>query len=128
MLRMRSTRGLPVLLLVGALGMVGRAQTPATATFEVASIKLNRSGQEWSTFGTSRGGRLTAVNSTVRELVRVVYAVHDFQIEGGPGWFGSERYDIVAKAEGELPPLTAPIPGQDPPLALMMMRSLLAER
>lgn len=50
------------------------------------------------------GGRLVAKNVTVRFLIQQAYGVRDFQISGGPGWIGSERYDINAKAEGATTP------------------------
>jgi uncharacterized protein (TIGR03435 family) len=33
-------------------------------------------------------------------LMTVAYDVRDFQIVGGPGWLATDRFDIVAKAEG----------------------------
>jgi uncharacterized protein (TIGR03435 family) len=38
-------------------------------------------------------------NATLRILLTLAFDVRDFQISGGPGWIGSERYDINAKAE-----------------------------
>lgn len=48
--------------------------------------------------GTSHG-RLTATNVPLRILIQKGFHVKDFQISGGPGWVGTERYDIVAKTE-----------------------------
>lgn len=63
--------------------------------FEVASVKLNHSGN--SSSGEHTGpGRLTITNDTLKDLLRVAYDVKDFQIEGGPRWLDSDRYDIVA--------------------------------
>jgi uncharacterized protein (TIGR03435 family) len=63
--------------------------------FEVASIKPNHSGSGSSGDNTS-GGRLTVQNDSVKELMQLAFGVKDFQIEGGPGWIATERYDIVA--------------------------------
>jgi uncharacterized protein (TIGR03435 family) len=44
-------------------------------------------------------GRFSATNVPLRLLVRMAYGVQDFQIEGGPSWQMSQRFDIIAKAE-----------------------------
>jgi uncharacterized protein (TIGR03435 family) len=127
-MRVTHTGFLTAIVVVGAAGAIVQPQTPASPAFEVASIKVNRSGQNWSTFGNSPGGRLTVINATLRDLLRLVYQVEDHQIEGAPGWTESERYDIQAKAEHDLPPLAAPMPGQPPSPAFLMVRSLLIDR
>lgn len=43
---------------------------------------------------------------------------HDFQVSGGPGWLDSNRFDIVAKAEDDVPLNQK----------RLMLRTLLAER
>ena len=40
-------------------------------------------------------------NTSLRDIVKNVFNLPDFAIVGGPTWFASERYDIVAKAQGE---------------------------
>jgi uncharacterized protein (TIGR03435 family) len=80
-----------------------QGQQPISA-FEVASVKRNPgtpSGR--MTFQASEGGRLTAENMTLRLLIQRAYGVRPFQVSGGPAWIDSERYDIVAKADGPLP-------------------------
>jgi uncharacterized protein (TIGR03435 family) len=71
--------------------------TPPRA-FDVASVKPNLSGGGNFSMGTSRG-RLTATNVPVRMLVLKAFHAKEFQVSGEPGWFGTERYDIVAKIE-----------------------------
>jgi uncharacterized protein (TIGR03435 family) len=93
-------------------------------SFEVASVKQNLSGDNGIRFGMQPGGRFNAVNAPTRELLRFAYMVQNFQIVDAPSWAEDDRYDIVAKAEGDMPP--AP-PGQLGPMQ-MMMRSLLADR
>ena len=44
-------------------------------------------------------GRLTATNVPVRMLVLKAFHAKEFQVSGEPGWFGTERYDIVAKTD-----------------------------
>ena len=90
----------------------------------MASVKPNKSGDGRVMIGMQPGGRFTATNVPLRMLIRNAYRLQDFQIVGAPDWIDSERFDIVAKAEGDVPP--API-GTVGPMQLMM-RSLLAER
>ena len=92
--------------------------------FEVASVKPNKSGENFIRFGLQPGGRFTAQNVPARELIRFAYNVQPFQIEGGPGWLSSDRFDVTAKAEGELPNVG---PGQSGPVQ-QMMQNLLADR
>jgi uncharacterized protein (TIGR03435 family) len=125
-----ATTGLIALAWVVTLGFGGRglrAQSQAPAanpSFEVASVKPNKSGTQQVMLGLQPGGRFTATNAPLRMLIRNAYQLQDFQLVGLPDWASSERFDIVAKAEGDVPP--API-GTTGPIQLMV-RSLLAER
>jgi len=117
---------------LGLLAATARidAQNPAPASpaaspvFEVASVKANKSGEGFIRFGLQPGGRFTAQNVPARELIRFAYNVQPFQIDGGPGWLNSDRFDVTAKAEGDFPPVG---PGQSGPVQ-EMMQNLLAER
>jgi uncharacterized protein (TIGR03435 family) len=72
----------------------------ASLTFEVASIKLNKSdsGQVGFGFG-SKGNRFTASNVPLKLLVRYAYGVNDEQILAAPAWLSSEHYDIEAEVD-----------------------------
>jgi uncharacterized protein (TIGR03435 family) len=98
------------------------AQSPDNPTFDVASVKSNHSGDEESASFVQPGGRYTATNVTLRTLVKSAYGLHDHQLVGGPSWINSERFDIIAKAEG----YTTPSAFRDP--ARLMLRPLLADR
>ncbi|MBM3817996.1 MAG: TIGR03435 family protein [Acidimicrobiia bacterium] len=122
-------------IVVGAQQQVivgGGAPAPGAAvaapsgpmSFEVASVKPNNSGENFIRFGMQPGGRFTAANAPLREIIRFAYALQNFQIVEAPGWIASERFDINAKAEGDVPPGQ---PGTIGPVQLMM-QSLLAER
>ena len=125
-----SSRPVALALLAAAgLGAVVQlqAQTQAQASgpsFEVASVKPNKSGDMRVMFGMQPGGRFTATNAPLVALIRQAYQLQNFQLVGAPDWINNERFDIVAKAEGDVPP--AP-PGTVGPMQLMM-RNLLAER
>jgi len=103
------------------------AQAPPQ--FEVASVKPNKSGDGRVMIGVQPGGRFTATNVPLRLLIRNAYQLQDFQIVGGPDWVGSDRFDIVAKAEADDlgDPFRADQTGQ-PSRGQLMLRALLAER
>jgi uncharacterized protein (TIGR03435 family) len=115
-------------LVTGVLGEPRlRAQAPATTgdpTFEVASVKPNKTGDNGVRIGLQPGGRFITTNTSLRQLVTFAYQLQSFQLVGGPDWMGTDRFDITAKAEGEIPPTP---PGTVGPMQLMM-RSLLADR
>jgi uncharacterized protein (TIGR03435 family) len=120
-------------LVVGALSApLVHAQPPAPAAggpaFEVASVKLNKSGDGRVFFGMQPGGRFTATNVTLRMLIRNAYQLQDFQISGGPGWLASDRFDIVAKGDADFGGPFAAAQRQGPGPLQLMLRALLAER
>jgi uncharacterized protein (TIGR03435 family) len=120
-----------VLALLATAGLAAvvqlQAQTQTQAagpTFEVASVKPNKSGDGRVMIGMQPGGRFTTTNVPLRGLIRQAYQLQDFQIVDGPDWINTERFDILAKAEGDVPPSP---PGTVGPMQLML-RNLLAER
>jgi bla regulator protein BlaR1 len=78
------------------------SQTGNTTTklpvFEVASIKLNKSGEPNVMLMFTPNG-FTTTNAPLREVIRMAYQVPEFQMSGGPAWINSERYDIEAKVD-----------------------------
>jgi uncharacterized protein (TIGR03435 family) len=115
-------------LAVGAQFSVARQNSDGLVggpTFEVASVKPNKSGQPFVSFGIQPGGRFTATNVPLRLLIRNAYQIQDFQVVGGPAWISSDRFDVIAKAEGDIPPAA---PGGPPGPMQFMLRALLAER
>jgi uncharacterized protein (TIGR03435 family) len=109
-----------IILAAAVLNWVVCAQTAPTdhPQFEVASIKPNTSGNGLVMIRPPVGGRFTATNVTLNMLVGLAYKLRPNQISGGPAWAASERYDILAKAEGN--------PAQDQ--LASMVRALLEER
>jgi uncharacterized protein (TIGR03435 family) len=70
------------------------AQKPAA--FEVTSVKVNRSGALQSRGINIAGSRIMGENLPLRTLIQQAYGVLDFQIDGGPKWMDSERFNIQA--------------------------------
>jgi bla regulator protein blaR1 len=83
-----------VIALASLTGAWGQSSSQA---FEVASVKPSRSGGGESNFDSRPGGRLTATNVSLRELIRLAFGVRDYQIARAPGWIDTARYDIDAK-------------------------------
>jgi len=107
--------------------LVGQAQSDQKPlAFEVASIKPNSSGDlEQHIFRTATG--LTVTDMSARELIRFAYLPRQpFQLVGGPSWIGIDRFDMVAKIEGNAPPPTPS--GVEPDALMLAMRTLLADR
>jgi uncharacterized protein (TIGR03435 family) len=117
----------------GAQDRTPPAQAPVAAasgaTFEVASVKQNKSVGELRNWQALPSGRFTATNMPLRALIRLAYGSNTLllpneQIVGGPGWIDSDRFDIVAKAAGEVGPNPAGARQQ----LFAMLRTLLEDR
>ena len=118
---------------VAPLRAVRQAQAPSEAAqqpplaFEAASVKPNKSGdQERYIRIEPSGSGMTVVNMQLRELITFAYQIQRFQLEGGPDWVASDRFDILARSERAVPVTGAFFSGQD--ALRMMMRTLLADR
>jgi uncharacterized protein (TIGR03435 family) len=110
-----------------------RAQAPQTTgaslpSFEVAPIRPNRSGDNhfWIQFDP---GRFRVTGAKVKLLIQQAYDVRSYQVEGGPSWIESERYDIEAKEEDSQVEEESKLPreqswGQDK----LRLQRLLADR
>ena len=92
-------------IVVALLVTVGHAQSPAPATakFDVASVKVNRSGAPIrSGPALQPGGRVIATNIPLRDLIRAAYDVDDNQIVGAPDWVYTAQFDIDARGPADL--------------------------
>jgi uncharacterized protein (TIGR03435 family) len=117
--RLAGVAGLLALFLSVALlrDTEARLDQPADRDrFDVASVKPNKSGGIPNVIGFFPGGRLTATNVALRELIRLAYDLQPSQLVGGPDWINSSRFDVAARAD---------VAGRP---SLAMIRSLLAER
>ena len=84
--------------------------------FDVASIKPSKAGATMA--GVGNGGA-SERNVTVKMLIALAWRLQEFQISGGPGWMGSDRFDVEATAEDR---------NTDPDQLRLMLQSLLADR
>jgi len=110
-----------------AMLQAGPQDTAALPRFEVASIKLNKSGGGPVRIQTSPGGRFTAINMTLKGLVQFAYRVQSFQVTGGPDWMDSDRFDVVAKGDEKDDAFSGDQRGR-PTITQLMLRALLADR
>ena len=113
-------------LSIGSLAFAQAPATPERPSFEVASVKPNKTGDGRVMMANQPGGGLVVTNVPLSLLLTFAYQLQDFQIIGAPDWIRNERFDIVAKATVERPENPAAgAPGNAPRL---MLQSLLAER
>jgi uncharacterized protein (TIGR03435 family) len=97
------------------LAQSGDQPSPA---FEAASIRPNTSNDVRSRVSGGRGGMVTATNVTLRTLIRQSYGILSSQIVGAPAWIDNDRFDLTARAEGEISEARL----------MPMMRGMLADR
>jgi uncharacterized protein (TIGR03435 family) len=72
--------------------------------FEAASIKPSASPRDDEpTSMVMPGGRYAATNMTLRALVRTAYSLQQVQVVGGPSWADSERFDVLATVNQNVP-------------------------
>lgn len=94
----------------------GQSQT--APSFEVATIKPSPQFINWSGIQTPGGGRFEASHATLKAMAAYAYDVREFYVSGGPGWAGSDPFEILAKADANATPAQIRV----------MLQSLLAER
>jgi uncharacterized protein (TIGR03435 family) len=129
-------------LFVGA-GITGaRAQSPELdgPAFEAATVRPNKSTETRRQIEVLPGGRFNAINMTLWQILSIAYPIDgkfrdELNLVGGPGWINSDRFDIVAKADGS-PRLDTNKPGstvtdvdrEAVDRIRVMLRRFLAER
>jgi uncharacterized protein (TIGR03435 family) len=91
----------------------------AQPEFTVATIKPSRPDAPRGGYG-FRGQDVTTTNVTVNWMIKLAYNVHARQIEGGPAWLDSTKYDTVGR------PDTPGQPSRDQ--MKLMIQKLLADR
>jgi len=85
-----------LLLFLSALAAFGQSQPPPS--FEVADVKLNKSGEPRMAVDFQPGGKLSMRNVPMKVMILMAYHVRPEAVTGGPGWLESDRFDVVAKA------------------------------
>jgi uncharacterized protein (TIGR03435 family) len=112
---MRRASKLLCWLAAAASGLFGQS-------FEVVSVKPSGDGSTGSDID-SNNNIFKARNVTLQRLIAMANGVEDYRIEG-PGWLGSERFDIDAKF-----PADAPRVGPKADAAFeAMMQNMLTDR
>jgi uncharacterized protein (TIGR03435 family) len=91
----------------------------AQSQFDAASVKPNTSGSNLVSGRMPSGGAFTATNSSLKMLISMAWKLKAFEIQGGPAWLTTDRFDIAAKSAN--PNLT------DEQFRLML-QDLLADR
>ena len=106
-----------VFVVAAAVSAETHAQSVTGRTFDVASIKRNVSNTVRGSgmAAPQPGGRFVGIGVTLRRLIGEAY---DMDVDGGPDWIASDRFDVNATAEGN------PTPTQ----IRLMLRPLLADR
>lgn len=113
-------------VLLGLLSSALFAQPPADPSFEVASVKSNRTDAPATTLFpigpgdayAANGGRFRATNQPLIAYLRFAYRLGQGDLLDLPRWIYDERFDVEARANGE--------PTKDQ--MRVMMRSLLKDR
>jgi uncharacterized protein (TIGR03435 family) len=99
------------ILIISCLsGRTGMAQQ----RFDVVSVKPSADAR--ASFRSSSDG-LYIKSHTLKGIIQMAYSVKDFETVG-PDWLATERYDIIAKAEGRV---------QNKEL-MLMLQAVLADR
>jgi uncharacterized protein (TIGR03435 family) len=111
-------RRLLTCLTFGLLPVVLLAQTESRPSFEVVSIKPNRTNQGIPLVVFQPGGRVIAGNVTIRQVILVAYGIDTLQLVDAPDWTTSERFAIEARTYDAAP--TGRI--------RLMLRSMLIDR
>jgi uncharacterized protein (TIGR03435 family) len=96
--------------------------------FEVAEIKYVKIADPDAppTYRFLRGGQVILHALTMMDLLSLGFNVRKNRIDDGPGWMGSDRFDVVAKA-----PESAGVPSDSTEAAermSLMVRDLLVQR
>jgi uncharacterized protein (TIGR03435 family) len=106
------------LLVLCAFATAVTAQQPNRLAFDVASIKVSKSGLPGPVWAGTGPGRLVVDGITAANLIRNAYELRPEEIVGGPAWLDADRFQINA---------TYP-PESSTPRYNAMLQSLLEDR
>jgi bla regulator protein blaR1 len=80
---------------------VASAQQPSRRSFDVVSIKPNRTNAD-NRISITPNGRVEWTRTTLHALIRLAFMREPFdprEIVGGPSWLGSETFTVIATSE-----------------------------
>ncbi len=77
------------------------AQAVKPLEFEVVSIKPSSPDARGSFINLGDAETFTTGNIPLHNLITFAYDIRDLQLRGGPGWVGTERFDVIAKTPRE---------------------------
>lgn len=117
---MRNWRAAVLIFTAGGLFAQTSAVRPKFDEFEVASVKPADQSIAGRYIRMQTTHQFYAHNHALKTLIAAAYDVSPEAISGGPGWIDSERYDILAKAPGDVRPNLKE--------QMTMLRALLADR
>lgn len=92
-----------ILFVIPVVAMCQAPTAEAPKAFEVVSIKPNSASDNRTMIRIAPGGGFSSSGMTLKLLIGQAFNLRDFQISGGPGWIGSDRYDIDAKGPEGMP-------------------------
>ena len=111
-----------------AAPLAAQQSDPPGPTFEVVSIKPNRSGEPALRFAVQPGGRYSWINTTLATLIDLGYQRSAFdrrEVLNAPDWVLKDRFDVIMAA-----PAGVALNGPDgfPGPLFAMIRAMLADR
>jgi len=84
------------MLAAAAIGLLGQS----SKEFDVVSVKPSAPDEHNSFMFRPQPGGIRVAGMPLKMLVMQAYDIKAFQVSGGPSWIATERWDILAKADG----------------------------
>jgi uncharacterized protein (TIGR03435 family) len=93
------------IIVSSALRLSSQVSPQQKSSFDVISIKVNKSANRNRSFG-GAGGRFIGTNVTLRALLKYAYRsrnsdLMDSQLIGDPAWADTDRFDVEAGSESD---------------------------
>jgi uncharacterized protein (TIGR03435 family) len=106
------------LFLLAANFTLSWAQNAAPPSFDVAIVKVNKSGEPFAERSILPTGQVSLENNTMKNLVMEAWGLRSDQVLGGPAWLDADRFDVTSRTA----------PGTPEASIHAMLQSLLKER
>lgn len=91
----------------------------AKPEFEVSTIKPSKPEARFSLL-VNRSGMMNTTDTSLADLIKFAYDLHEKQIEGGPKWMDTDKFDVTGKPDTEGLP--------NPTQLKIMVQKMLADR